>query len=71
MKTGRSLKTLGHVIEAVAMLAMLGTLRSRVEFWDRAGLNPNVVLPCIFGIGIACWIAGTLILRMERAKEER
>lgn len=66
---GQSLRRLGLAIEAVAMLAMLGTHRGQLGFWDQINVNPNVALPIVFAIGIGLWIRGTLLLRNDRLKE--
>ena len=64
--SGQAFRRLGLTIEAVAMLAMLGTHRGQIEFWERINVNPNVALPIIFAIGIGLWIRGTLLIRKER-----
>jgi hypothetical protein len=71
LRTGQSLRRLGLTFEALAMLAMLSTLRGQVDLWEKWGLAPNVVLPIVFVVGIGLWSSGIIIIRKERAKEGR
>ena len=50
------------------MLLMLGTQRGQVTFWQTYSLNPNIVLPLCFGIGILLWITGTLAIYKDRTQ---
>jgi hypothetical protein len=67
--TGPSLRRLGLTLEAAAALAMVGTLRGKIDFWDRMHLDPNLVLSGIFAIGVVLWAAGTLRMQKDRRRE--
>ncbi len=53
------------------MLTMLITNRGNASFWKQTGLNPNVVLPLMFGTGVLLWLTGTLILRGARVETKK
>ena len=65
---GRTFRRAGLLFEAASMLVMLGTQRGQVTFWQTYGLNPNIVLPLCFGIGILLWIVGTLAIYKDRTQ---
>ena len=48
------------------MLGMLATHRGQVPFWKEYGLDPNIILPMVFGVGVLLWLTGTLAIRRAR-----
>ncbi len=52
------------------MLLMLATHRGQVPFWKQSGLDPNVILPIVFGVGVLLWFTGTLAIRKARRQND-
>ena len=69
--TGQMLRLGGMVIEAVSVFLLLGVRRGDVGLWKQTGLDPSVVLPAAFLVGLATWVTGTLALSRHRKRQER
>ena len=68
--SGRTFRRAGLLFEAVSMLLMLATHRGQVPFWKQSGLDPNVILPIVFGVGVLLWFTGTLAIRKARRQND-
>jgi len=66
---GQFFRRVGLVLEVASMLLMLATHRGNVSLWERTGLDPNIVLPVLFGVGVLVWMTGTLALRKKRKEK--
>jgi hypothetical protein len=71
LQNAQALRRLGLALEAVAMLAMIGTNRGQIDFWDRIGIDAGKALPVVFAIGFALWITGTLTVRKLKRQADR
>lgn len=68
--TGQFLRRLGLLIEAASAFAMVSSGRDQSGFWSRLRMDPNVALPVLFGLGVVCWVVGTVTIRAARKNEE-
>jgi len=66
--TGQTLRRFGLLTEAASVLAILGARRGYVGFWERSGLNPDILLPAAFLFGMVTWGVGTAVRQSARRK---
>ena len=68
---GQLFRRVGLLFEVASMLIMLATHRGNIPFWNQTGLDPNVVLPMTFFVGVLLWTTGTIAIRRARRETER
>ena len=67
---GQALRRLGLIVEAASVVGVLAVRRGDVDFWQKANLDPGVVLPSAFVLGLVLWAAGTETIRRARRRAD-
>ena len=68
VETGRLLRRLAYMIEAVCMIGLLSIARGRVDLKPVAGFDQRQWLSAGLALGISLWVIGTAIVYWPREK---